>query len=99
MLLADREVLQDQIVETELRNEQLSGENEELRLELQTLGMEKQKVGALRLRLRLSIMNSHKRSPSCMPLPNLNAMLVRQAPNLQPHNCRALPATPLALLR
>ena len=47
VLLADREVLQDQIVETELRNEQLSGENEELRLELQTLGMEKQKVGAL----------------------------------------------------
>ena len=44
VLLADREVLQDQVVEVEMRNEQLNGENEELRLEVQTLGLEKQKV-------------------------------------------------------
>ncbi len=44
VLMADREVLQDQVVETELRNEQLSAENEGLRMELQTLGLEKQKV-------------------------------------------------------
>ena len=44
VLLADREVLQDQVVEVEMRNEQLNGENEELRLVVQTLGLEKQKV-------------------------------------------------------
>ncbi|GAX75820.1 hypothetical protein CEUSTIGMA_g3263.t1 [Chlamydomonas eustigma] len=44
VLLADREVLQDQIVETELQNEQLSAENEQLRQEMQTLSLEKQKT-------------------------------------------------------
>lgn len=46
MLLADREVLQDQIVQVELHNEQLSQNNDMLRMEVQNLHLEREKVGA-----------------------------------------------------
>lgn len=42
--MADREVLQDQVMEVELHNETLLGENEALKLDVQTLQLEREKV-------------------------------------------------------
>ncbi len=44
VLMADREVLQDQVMEVELHNETLLGENEALKLDVQTLQLEREKV-------------------------------------------------------